>query len=181
MSGLDPKAIEQLKGEIAAKVKEKQCRVVLWDDIKNDPSKQMKVSPLAMIPHKSRGFRVILDLSFRLKLKKGGYLASVNEETTLEAPAGAIDQLGHSLSRIIHAFAEADEDAKVFMAKFDIKEGFWRLSCETGEEWNFCYVLPQEEGEPTRLVVPTSLQMGWVESPPYFCAASETARDVATQ
>jgi hypothetical protein len=23
--------------------------------------------------------------------------------------------------------------------------------------------------------------MGWVESPPYFCAASETARDVAAQ
>ena len=24
-------------------------------------------------------------------------------------------------------------------------------------------------------------QMGWVESPPYFCAASETGRDVAEQ
>ena len=29
--------------------------------------------------------------------------------------------------------------------------------------------------------VPTSLQMGWVESPPYFCAASETARNVAVE
>jgi hypothetical protein len=56
---------------------------------------------------------------------------------------------------------------------------YWRMDVEEGEEWNFCYVLPQREGEPTRLVVPTSLQMGWVESPPYFCAASETARDVA--
>jgi hypothetical protein len=106
---------------------------------------------------------------------------SVNEATTLEAPAGAIDQMGHSLQHIIHAFAEADKDAKVFMAKFDIKDGFWRLDCQEGEEWNFAYVLPQEEGEPTRLVVPTTLQMGWVESPPYFCAASKTARDVAAQ
>lgn len=32
-----------------------------------------------------------------------------------------------------------------------------------------------------KLVVPTSLKMGWIESPPYFCAASETARDVAVQ
>ena len=32
-----------------------------------------------------------------------------------------------------------------------------------------------------KLVVPSSLQMGWVESPPYFCAASETVQDVATQ
>ncbi len=30
------------------------------------------------------------------------------------------------------------------------------------------------------LVIPTSLQMGWVESPPYFCAAMEEARNIAS-
>jgi hypothetical protein len=65
------------------------------------------------------------------------------------------------------------------MATWDIKDGFWRMDCAEGEEWNFAYVLPQEEGKPTKLVVPTLLQMGWVESPPYFCAATETSRDVA--
>ncbi len=65
------------------------------------------------------------------------------------------------------------------MAKWDVKDGFWRMMCEEGEEWNFVYVLPQREGEPVKLVVTISLQMGWVESPPYFCAASETARDIA--
>ena len=90
--------------------------------------------------------------------------------------------MSHGLMRIIHAFAEASEDAMIFMAKWDVKDGFWRLDCEAGEEWSFSYVLPQEEGEPTVLVVPTSLQMGWIESPPYFCAgASETGRDVAQQ
>jgi hypothetical protein len=69
----------------------------------------------------------------------------VNESSTLEAPAGAIDQMGHALSRIIHAMAEAGPEDKVFMAKFKIKDGFWRLNCKTGEEWNFAYVLPQEE------------------------------------
>jgi hypothetical protein len=53
------------------------------------------------------------------------------------------------------------------------------MCCEEGEEWNFAYVLPQRSGEPIRLVVPTSLQMGWVESPPYFFVASETAQDIA--
>eukprot|EP00986_Skeletonema_menzelii_P015471 scaffold11865_cov248-Skeletonema_menzelii.AAC.1 len=38
---------------------------------------------------------------------------------------------------------------------------------------------PAGPGEPSRILIPTSLQMGWVESPGYFCAASETARDVA--
>eukprot|EP00956_Cyclotella_meneghiniana_P003235 scaffold3946_cov41-Cyclotella_meneghiniana.AAC.2 len=119
----------------------------------------------------------------RLKNEEGKQIEvpSVNDSTNLEAPSGAINQLGHSLERIIHAFAEAPEDAKIFMAKFDIKDGFWRLNAEQGYEWNFAYVLPQREGEPTKLVVPLSLQMGWVESPPYFCAASETARDVAAQ
>jgi len=65
------------------------------------------------------------------------------------------------------------------MAKWDIKDGFWRLDVEEGTEWNFVYVLPQSPGKPIYLVVPTSLQMGWVESPLFFCTASEMARDVA--
>jgi hypothetical protein len=76
------------------------------------------------------------------------------------APRGALDQLGQALSRIIHAFAEADDNAKIFMAKWDIKDGFWRMDCEEGEEYNFIYVLPQEEGMPITLVVSTSLQVG---------------------
>ena len=82
------------------------------------------------------------------------------------------------MSRIIHAFAEVDPNVNVFMAKWDIKDGFWRMDCEKGEEWNFAYVLPQPEGEPIKLVIPTLLQMGWVKLPPYFCAATETTRDV---
>ena len=44
-------------------------------------------------------------------------------------------------------------------------------------EWNFAYVLPQEPGKPTRLVVPNAPQMGWKESLGFFCSASETAQD----
>jgi hypothetical protein len=50
-----------------------------------------------------------------------------------------------------------------------------------GEEWNFAYVLPQKKGAPVKLVVLSLLQMGWVESPRFFCAASETAQDIAVQ
>jgi hypothetical protein len=40
------------------------------------------------------------------------------------APKGALDQLGHALSHIIHAFvgAEDDKDVKKIMAKWDIKD-----------------------------------------------------------
>jgi hypothetical protein len=120
-----------------------------------------------------------LDLSFSLRLEDGTRIPSVNENTVKTAPAGSIDQIAHSLARIIHAFASTAKDEKVMMAKWDIKDGFWRLDCREGEEWNFGYVLPSLDGKNTTLVIPNSLQMGWVESPPYFCAASGTARDVA--
>ena len=180
-SAMSPDAIEHFAAEIKEKLRTKQARVVAWDDIKDDPPPQLKVSPIAAIPHKSKAYRSILDLSFRLRLKNGGVLAAVNDTMVKSAPKGAIDQLGECRTRVIHAFAEADDDAKVFMAKWDIKDGFWRMDGREGEEWNFAYVLPQPEGSPTMLVVPTSLQMGWVESPPYFCAATETARDIATE
>jgi hypothetical protein len=60
VSALDPAAIQQLKAEIEDKVRVGQCRVLLWDEIKEDPPEQLKISPLAMIPHKSGGFRAIL-------------------------------------------------------------------------------------------------------------------------
>ncbi len=39
----------------------------------------------------------------------------------------------------------------------------------------------QAPSEPQCLVVPSSLQLGWVESALYFCMASETAQDAAVQ
>jgi hypothetical protein len=180
-SALVPEAMLQLENEVKEKVAKGQARLLDWETLKREGvPPELKISPIAMIPHKSRAYRAILDLSFGVRLKEGSRVPSVNQSTTLTAPAGSIDQLGHSLSRIIHAFAEAGEDEKVFSVKYDIKDGFWRLHCQQGEEYNFAYVLPQAPGKPIKLVVPSALQMGWVESPAYFCAASETARDVAT-
>ena len=182
VSALIPEAMAQLDEEIAEKVQNGQARLVRWNDIRHNPPPQLKISPVAMVPHKSRPFRAILDLSFPIKLRPSGEVPSVNSSTVKTAPKGAIDQIGHVLPRIIHAFATTEENAKIFMAKWDIKDGFWRLDCKQGEEWNFAYVQPSSVGtHDIWLVIPTSLQMGWIESPPYFCTASETARDVAAQ
>ena len=181
VSATTPEAMEHFEAEIQEKVAAGQARTVLWDEIKANPPPQLKISPIAAIPHKSKAYRSILDLSFSLALRDGTRLPAVNETTTKTAPMASVDQLGHSLARLIHAFAEAREDDKIFMAKWDVKDGFWRLDCQEGEEYNFAYVLPQPPAEPVTLVIPTSLQMGWIESPGFFCAASETSRDVAAQ
>jgi hypothetical protein len=82
---------------------------------------------------------------------------------------------------MIHAFTEAKEDEKIFMAKWDVKDGFWQMDCHKDEQWNFVYVLLQSPGSSVILVIPLSVQTGWVESPPFFCSATETSRDFALQ
>jgi hypothetical protein len=181
ISALTPEEIAHFKEEAALKEKNGQARLLRWIDIRDNPPKQLKILPISAIPHKSKPFRSILDLSFPLRLCDGTTLSSVNDSTQKTAPQGSIDQMGHTLSRIIHAFASTDPSAKILMAKFDIKDGFWRLDCQDGEEYNFAYLLPHTPITPEKdwlIVVPTSLQMGWIESPGFFCAATETSRDI---
>ena len=178
VSAMVPEAMQQLQEEVTSKVANGQVKVFLWDDLKKTMPPKLKISRIAMIPHKSKPFRAILDLSFPIQFQDGT-IAPVNETTTKTAPRGSMDQMGQTLQRLIYAYATADEDTPVFAAKEDIKDGFWRLVAKEGEEWNFAYVLPQEEGQPKKIVVPTSLQMGWIESPGFFNVPSETGRDVA--
>jgi len=66
-SALSPEALAHFAEEAAEKVRTRQVRIVLlWDDIKDNPQEQWKISPIAAIPHKSKAFRSILGLSFRL-------------------------------------------------------------------------------------------------------------------
>ena len=90
---------------------------------------ELKVSLSTMIPHKSHLFLAILDLSFAIRLASGKVIDSVNDTTEETTPQGATDQLGHSLMRIIHVFAEAGDDAGNFMSNWDIKDGCWHLDC----------------------------------------------------
>ena len=178
VSATTPEAITQLGQELREKEALRQVRLVPWASIRDDPPRELKISPIAMVPHKSRTYRVILDLSFACRDASGNKSRSVNSTTRKTAPAASIDQLGQALMRIIYAFATAPANQPIFMAKWDIKDGFWRLDCAPGKEWNFAYLLPSSTAALT-LVVPSALQMGWIESPAYFCAASETSRDVA--
>jgi hypothetical protein len=145
-----------------------QAKLVLWEDIKDNPPPQLKILPIAANPHKSKAFRSIVDLSFSLRLKNGGILESVNKSTVKMAPKGALDQLGQSLSRIIHAFAKAEEDSKIFMAKWDIKDGFWCMDCEQGEEYNFAYVFPRRKMCQSPLSSPLHSKWGGLNLPRIF-------------
>ena len=176
-------AVGFLHEETMEKVKNGFARVVKWKDIKNSIPPKLKISPVAMVPHKSKKFRVIMDLSFQFKKRDGSKWASVNSATTKLAPQQSMAQLGHALKRMVATMADNFNPDRPFkFAKLDIKDGFWRMAVNDADAWNFVYVLPSENKkvplDDIQLVVPNSLQMGWCESPPFFCAGSETARDI---
>jgi hypothetical protein len=89
-------------------------------------------------------------------------------------------ELGSVLPQLIYAIANPLDGRGPFLfSKLDIKDGYWRMVVPEDEEWHFAYILPKESpDEDTYLVIPSSLQMGWCDSPAFFCAASETARNV---
>jgi hypothetical protein len=100
-SALVPEAATQLRAETLEKVEQGYARLVRWADIKDNPPPNLKVSPIAAIPHKSRLFRMILDLSHGVSLN-GTKHASVNEATNKTvAPAEAMAELGNVQPRLI--------------------------------------------------------------------------------
>ena len=80
-SALKEDTVTQLHEEVAEKVQSGQLRLCPWSDVQQRPPEWLKVSPAAMVPHKSRRFWCILDLSFSLSLNNGRCVPSVNEAT----------------------------------------------------------------------------------------------------
>ena len=56
------KAVRQLRQETEDKAKHKYAIIVKWGYKKNDIPKKLKMSPVAMIPHKSKPFICIAEI-----------------------------------------------------------------------------------------------------------------------
>ena len=67
------------------------------------------------------------------------------------------------------------------MAKIDIADGFYRVWIQIGDVPKLGVALPTSPGAEPLVAFPLALPMGWVESPPYFTALTETACDLANQ
>jgi hypothetical protein len=96
-SAQTPEARAALREETLRKIEQGFAKKVRYGDIKNAFPKQLKVSPVAAIPHKSKSYRVILDLSFNL-LMNSIFLKSVNETTQEMALQETMVQLGLTLN-----------------------------------------------------------------------------------
>jgi hypothetical protein len=124
-SANDDKAATACRKEALDRVAEGCCRLVYWDNIKDNIPPNLKILPISAIPHKSRKFGMILDLSFKLLLN-GKRLESVNETSDkASAPQHAMFELGNIIPRIIWAMALSKDKTTPFMfSKVDLKDEY---------------------------------------------------------
>ena len=87
---------------------------------------------------------------------------------------------GRALRRILFQIYRADPRwGPVYLAKVDIPDGFYNICVNANGAKNFGIVLPSAPGQEPLILFFLGLPMGWVSSPPIFCAATETVADVA--
>ena len=157
---------------------------------------ELKISRVAVIPQANRRGRIILNLSAEVNVEdatpterqrrnKGHRTSkhkmtkhpSVNETTVPADDQAGVEALGTAMSSIMQFMFDTDPEHEIDWNKIDLSDGFWRMIVEDGKEWNFAYQLPRRPTDTEdHYVIPSSLQMGWKNSPALFCTATEGAR-----
>jgi hypothetical protein len=185
ISAMDPENMSTVHEDIQYQVDAGFCKIVLWEDLKKLKPRNLKISPIAVVPQKDRRGRIILDLSFpvypertKANPRPDPIQKGVNETTVKLAPQDPVKEIGNVFRRVVTLLDSAALDDVVMLTKIDLSDGFWRMLVRELDMYNFAYVMPDPPGSPIRIVIPAALQMGWAESPAYFCAATETARDI---
>ena len=97
-----PEAAAACRAEAFQKVKEGHCRLVSWNSIKHNPPEKLKISPIAAIPHKSRQYRMILNLAYKLRLQNKQKIQSVND--TINKNLAPQHSMYECVMRIIYIF-----------------------------------------------------------------------------
>ena len=131
--------------------------------------KNLRISPIGVVPQHERRPRTIVDYSF----------LGLNAETLKLSPQEAM-QFGRALERIITQVVYADPRyGPVQFIKIDLSDGFYQIKVRAADIPKLGVSFPALGDESPLVAFPLSLPMGWTESPPYFCAFTETIADVA--
>jgi hypothetical protein len=89
-------------------------------------------------------------------------------------------QFGKALNRIMTKIVESDpRHGPVYMIKVDVADGFYRIHLCPHQIPALGVAFPPAPDGTELVAFPLVLPMGWVESLPLFCAATETIADLA--
>jgi hypothetical protein len=156
-----------LQTEMADMIEKNQRMVLPYAQVQSLPN--LRISPIGVVPQRDRRPRTIVDYSY----------SNVNQETCPIAPVEAM-QFGTALQRLIEDIVNADpRHGPVYLCKVDISDGFYRVDVRPADIPQLGVVLPVVPGSEPLVAFPLVLPMGWKNSPPYFCAVTETITDVA--
>jgi hypothetical protein len=143
--------------------------VMPYEDIRDHPS--LRVSPLGVVPQRDRRPRIIVDYSFY----------DINKDTLKMAPEQSM-QFGKAIERLMQGLTRANPkfgDNNLY--KVDISDGFYRVPLALSSILKLGVALPTFPGMPPLIAFPLVLPMGWTESPPFFCAFTETICDLTNE
>jgi hypothetical protein len=130
----------------------------------------LHLSPLGCIPQCDRWPCLIVDLSFY----------GINADTLLKLSLPKTMQFSQAPDHLLYRIRHANPSyCLVYMNKIDISDGFYPVALAADSAPKVAIVLPTQPGKPTLIAIPLSLPMGWVESPPTFCAVTKTVADLA--
>ena len=108
--------------------------------------------------------------------------SGVNKDTIYLAHHQAM-QFGLSLLYILLKIHHTDPRwGPVHLSKTDLSDGFYNVSVNPDGVNSFGILLPQGPLDPEPLILFfLDLPMGWVLSPPVFCALAETVMDIVNK
>jgi hypothetical protein len=158
--------VDFLREEFSDMVRKKFWTVLPLARVIDHP--ELRLSPLGIVPQHERRPRIICDYSFY----------GVNEDTVPTGPHQAM-RFGRTLNRIMTQIVRANPKfGPVLLGKYDLADGYYRLPLNTNQAMHLACLFPESPGEESLVAIPLVLPMGWTESPPYFCAATETIIDL---
>ena len=191
VSALSPENVRLIWDELDYQLQAGFIRCVPEDVLFRLPlPPNLKLSRVAVVPQRNRRGRLILNLSAPVLIRtrhpqhrrsETTQHPSVNETTVEAVHQRPVKDLGTALPSLLFYLYDTPPSWTIRWAKVDLSDGFWRMIVRTGQEYNFVYeVPPRPDTPPGRwYVVPSSLQMGWKNSPAYFCEASDAGRILA--
>jgi hypothetical protein len=131
--------------------------------------RKLRISPIGVVPQRDRRPRTIVDYLF----------FDVNEEIAPWVPAESM-QFGRAFHLLLRMVLEAHPRfGSVYISKVDIADGFYQVWLLPSDIPTLGVALPAHGTEEPMSGFPLALPMGWINSTPYFTAATETIADLA--
>jgi hypothetical protein len=160
--------IEFMRQEFSEMTEAGQWIVLPYSVVRLLPN--LRLSPTGVVPQRDRRPRPIVDYTY----------SDVNDGTLSVAPDSI--QFGTALTRFLQHLERAEtRRGPIYLSKTDVADAFMRVWIALGSIPILGAILPTYPGEEAIVAFPMILPMGWVDSPSFLCAVTETIADLTNQ